>query len=238
MLQNETHTSMRHDNGEDIAAVVLAAGRSERMGRAKAFLPLRGGETFLSRIIRTLDRARVSPVIVVGSPEWSDIPWKPSVPAVRLVLNPARDRGQFSSLQCGLAAVSPATTAVLITLVDVPFVTVDTVDALIRALRETGADVVRPERAQQHGHPIIVKRTVVDALLAADWSQTARAVLRRFEASTVDVPIQDDGPFLDIDTADEYERVIAATTINHERSSGRPNRRVTNRGATPKIPTR
>jgi molybdenum cofactor cytidylyltransferase len=198
---------MRSASLDAVAGVVLAAGRSVRMGRPKAFLPLGAGETFLSRVLFTLDAAGAAPLIVVGTAEWPADPAGVSPHGARLVFNPAPDRGQVSSLQCGLAAVPPAISAVLFTLVDVPLVTVVTVRTLIDVMRGTDADVVRPERSGRHGHPVLVARTVVEDLLAADVSETARAVLGRYAGSTVDVSVQDEGAFLDIDTPEQYERL-------------------------------
>ena len=191
---------------DPVAAIVLAAGRSLRMGRPKAFLPLGTEETFLRRIISTLDRAGASPLIVVGLPEWTTA--SAGLPEyTHFVANPDPDRGQLSSLQCGLAALPATCRTVLFTLVDVPLVTVETVAALISAHRQHGGDVVRPARAGRHGHPVLLTGPVALDLLAADLSQTTRTVLRRYAASTIDVPVADEGAFLDVDTPEEYQRL-------------------------------
>jgi molybdenum cofactor cytidylyltransferase len=194
---------------DDIAAVVLAAGGSTRMGRPKALLPLGAGHTFLSRVVTTLVHAGVPHVVVVTRREWSDAAAWVMAQHTAVVINTAPERGQFSSLQCGLAAVPNTSSRVLITLVDVPLTRAETVRELIRAQRLNRADVVRPERAGRHGHPVLVTRAVVDTLLAADPGETARSVLRRFTATTVDVPVADDGAFVDVDTPEDYDRVLA-----------------------------
>ena len=199
---------MTGEPGDRVAAVILAAGGSIRMGRAKAFLPVPGGGTFLERLVRTFELAGASPVVVVRPPQWAHGP-TPGSGRVEFAMNPEPERGQLSSLQCGLAAVSSAVPAVLFTPVDVPLVTVETVSALIDCWRNTRAAVVRPARAGRHGHPVLVSRTVADALLSADRSLSARNVLERFSAASVDVPVEDEGAFLDIDTPDEYDRVLA-----------------------------
>ena len=200
---------MRDPGTDSVPAVVLAAGGSVRMGRPKAFLPLNTDETFLSRIACTLDRAGAAPLVVVGAPEWTGRP--AGLPEyTQVVINPAPDLGQLSSLQCGLAVLPAASSAVLFTLVDVPFITVETVLALVSTAGRVGADIVRPERSGRHGHPVLVTRVVAAALLSAESSQTTRAVLRAFAASTVDVPVEDEGAFVDVDTPEEYERVMRA----------------------------
>ena len=202
---------MRHVRTKVVSAVVLAAGRSVRMGRPKALLPVDAHDTFLSRIVGTLGSAGAAPVVVVIAPQTAGALALPG--DARIIVNPAPERGQLSSLQCGLAGIPRAAAAVLFTPVDVPLVTVHTVGALLSAWRARGADVVRPERSGQHGHPVLVTRAVADDLLAAGPSLTARDVLRRYASSTVDVAVLDEGAFLDIDTPDDYRRAIACHDV-------------------------
>ena len=133
-----------------IPGVVLAAGRSSRMGRPKALLPASpDGETFVGRIVRTLRDGGVDDVVVVAGGMAAEIErvLAQADHPPRVVLNPTPERGQFSSLQVGLRAVDrPGVSAMLVTLVDVPLVSAGTVAALLDAYRRTGAPLVRPER--------------------------------------------------------------------------------------------
>jgi molybdenum cofactor cytidylyltransferase len=216
MLQNGTRDMAQ--GTVDIAAVVLAAGASTRMGRAKALLPLDTGDTFVGHVAKTLLNAGAGRVVVVSRSEWSDIAALLPAERVDVVINPVPERGQFSSLQCGLSVVPSTATAVLLALVDVPLVKADTIRLLIQAQRLRYADVVRPERAGRRGHPVLVTRAVAEALLAADSTETTRSVLSRFAATTIDVPVDDEGVFADVDTPEEYERLMGRTSI----TSGRP----------------
>src|SRR5947207_9308448 len=106
-----------------IPAIVLAAGRSTRMGRPKALLPLGDNETFLSRIVRTLHEADVDDVVVVvgheSGPVIADLVQRDA--AARFVINHEYESGQLSSLLAGLRAIDrPGVAAALVTLVDVP----------------------------------------------------------------------------------------------------------------------
>src|SRR4029079_15318078 len=108
-----------------IPAIVLAAGRSSRMGRAKATLPAGDGHTFLTRIVRTFLDADVDDVIVVVGLDADAIAasFSESGLPARFVVNRDYDRGQLSSLLAGLDVIDrPGVTAVLVTLVDVPLV--------------------------------------------------------------------------------------------------------------------
>lgn len=193
-----------------IPGVVLAAGAATRMGRVKALIPTAvAGETFLSRIVTTLDAAGVDDVVVVLAPGADDVRRAVlTLPILaRLVENPHPERGQLSSVLAALAAIDhPGVSGMLVTPVDVPFVSADTAQALIVAWRRTRAPVVRPSRAGRHGHPVIFDRAVFDALRHADPALGAKAVVRAYGAAVLDVVVDDDGAFQDIDTPEDYER--------------------------------
>ena len=195
-----------------IPGLVLAAGRSSRMGRAKATLPLDAGDTFLTRIVRTYLAAGVDDVIVVVGHEGEAIVRslvESGLPA-RFVVNREYDRGQLSSLVAGLGAVDrPGVQAVLVTLVDVPLVSAATVRAVVARYRETGAPIVRPTSGDRHGHPLLVDRALFDELRAADPAQGPKPIVRAHASAAGDLPIADEGAFLDIDTVEEYERVLS-----------------------------
>ena len=180
------------------------------MGRPKALLPTgAGSETFLARIVTTLQEAGLDDVVVVtaaGEAAEAVREGLSSLPAlVRVVENPHPERGQLSSLLVGLAAVDhPGVRAMLVTLVDVPFVTAETVRALLGAYRRSHAPVVRPARRGRHGHPVIFDRGVFDALRHADPATGAKAVVRAQGAAVLDVAVEDAGAFADIDTPEDF----------------------------------
>jgi molybdenum cofactor cytidylyltransferase len=199
-----------------IPGVVLAAGRSSRMGRQKALLPIGTGETFCLRVATTLLEAGIAPVVIVGRP--GDAALRAAVnglAAVRLVANPEPDRGQLSSLQAGLGALDPSAGAALVTLVDVPLVAGATVERLVHAWVRSGAPLIRPERGGRHGHPIVVARAVIDALLEASSARTTREVLEPFLAEALDVRVDDAFAFEDVDTPEEYARLLRLTQDPH-----------------------
>lgn len=191
-----------------VPGVVLAAGRSRRMGRAKALLPVGStDESFVSRIVRVLRDGGVDDVLVVvadRSSALADAVTRLDRPP-RLVVNPTPERGQLSSLQAGLRAVDhPGTGGLLVTLVDVPLVSPATVRALLDAHRQTRAPVVRPLRSGRHGHPVVFDRTVFDEIRCAGEEHGAKAVVWAHRHESVDVPIDEDGPFQDVDTPADY----------------------------------
>ncbi len=194
-----------------IPGIVLAGGRSSRMGRPKALLPITSSDdTFFDRVTRTLLDAGVEDVVVVVGADAEAIraAARPR-PGVRVVDNPDYARGQLTSLLAGLRAIDRArATAALVTLIDVPLVSAATVRALISAQRERGAPVVRPVSKGRHGHPVIFGRQLFGELERADPAQGAKPVVRAHASAMLEVPIDDEGAFTDIDTREDYERVI------------------------------
>ena len=182
------------------------------MGRAKALLPTDvAGETFLSRLASTLRAGGVDDVVVVTGPDSSAA--RDAVASERLlarfVENPEPARGQVSSLWEALRAIDrPGVRAMLVTLVDVPLVSPETVRALLDTYRQTGAPIVRPAQGERHGHPVIFDRSLFDELRGVDPTRGAKAVVRAHESSIVHVPVDDEGAFTDIDTPEAYERVF------------------------------
>jgi molybdenum cofactor cytidylyltransferase len=200
-----------------VSAIVLAAGKSTRMGRPKAMLPL-AAETFLSRIVRTFHDAGVTDVLIVVGHRAEEITASLSEAAIsaRCIVNSDYESGQFSSLLTGLDAVdTTGLSAALVTLVDVPLVTPDTVRAIVGRYHDTHAPIVRPTRGSEHGHPVLIDRSLFDALRRADPQVGAKAIVRAHASPEGDVIVNDDGAFLDIDTMEDYRRLIAAMPPGH-----------------------
>ena len=194
-----------------IPAIVLAAGKSTRMGRQKATLPL-ATDTFLSRIVRTFHEADVSEVIIVVGHLADKITssWSPASGIARFVLNPNYETGQFSSLLAGLNALdTPSVSGALVTLVDVPLVSSTTVRAVVDRYLATHAPIVRPTRGAEHGHPVLIDRSLFETLRRADPLVGAKAIVRGHASREGDVESDDEGAFRDVDTMEDYQRLIA-----------------------------
>ena len=194
-----------------IPAIVLAAGKSTRMGRPKANLALDSGDTFLSRIVRTFRAAGIDDVVVVIGHEAGAIveAFSKSDAAARFVVNPDYENGQLSSLVKGLNAVDrPGVAAALVTLVDVPYVTPETVRVVVDRYLQTRAPIVRPVHGDQHGHPVLIDRSLFDEIRRASPSVGAKAVVRAHASFAGDVVVDDKGAFLDIDTVADYEQGV------------------------------
>jgi len=193
-----------------IPAIVLAAGKSSRMGRPKATLRLDGGDTFVTRIVKTFAAAGISDVIIVVGHDAGAVidAFAGTDLSATFVTNADYEQGQLSSLLAGLRIVDrPGVVASLLTLVDVPLIGVSTVRAVVDRYRATRAPIVRPVRGAEHGHPVLIDRSLFDALRHADPREGAKGVVRSHASAAGDVAVQDAGAFADADTPVEYERL-------------------------------
>lgn len=194
------------------------------MGRPKALLAVGpSGESFLGRITRVLREGGVEEVIVVLGHDApavrAALPFAPG--QVRVIENEDPDQGQLSSLLAGLrTADRPGVRGVLVTLVDVPLLSADTVRAVLDAYRSAGgAPIVRPTKQGRHGHPVVFDRALFGELRRADPAAGAKSVIRAHEAEVLEVEVSDEGAFIDIDTPSDYERFVG--TSPHQWSSTR-----------------
>jgi molybdenum cofactor cytidylyltransferase len=182
------------------------------MGRAKALLAMPGGGCFLSRLASAFLDAGCADLIVVTGPATVDrvaaAVERDRLP-IRLAVNHDPSRGQLSSLHVALAVLEPIRPpALLVCPVDQPLVRAETIRLVIRAWRESGAPVVRPECGGRHGHPVLFDARVLRELQSADPALGARSVVRAHAAELLDVETDDAGAFEDIDTPEDYRRVF------------------------------
>jgi molybdenum cofactor cytidylyltransferase len=194
-----------------ISALVLSAGLSTRMGgEPKGLLRFDDRDTFVTRIVRTLNEAGIDDVVVVLGHEAARVAAAIALSGLsaRCVVNPEYERGQFSSLLAGLDAVDrPGIDALLLSLVDAPLFAVSTVRAVVQRFEQTHAPVVRAVRGAEHGHPVLIGREIFNQIRRADPAFGAKPVVRGHASAAGDVPVDDTGAFVDIDTPHDYAKL-------------------------------
>ncbi|HTR01640.1 MAG TPA: nucleotidyltransferase family protein [Thermoanaerobaculia bacterium] len=185
------------------AGVVLAAGRSTRMGRNKLMLEV-GGETLVARAVRTAAAGGLDPVIVVLGHEAARVESALDGLACRAVFNPDHARGQGTSFRAGIAAVPSDAGAAVVVLADMPRVTPEMIRALLERHRSGNEPLVVSEYGGVHAPPTLYGRALFPRILAA--SGCGRDVVRehRAEAAVVAWPA---GMLADVDEPADLERL-------------------------------
>ncbi|MDQ3387875.1 MAG: nucleotidyltransferase family protein [Gemmatimonadota bacterium] len=194
-----------------IAGVVLAAGRSRRMGSSKPLLTL-DGESFLARVIGALRSGGCDEVVVVTGPADDDgsrlIAAEASSAGGRVIVNPVRNAEQLDSLRVGLSALAERVEAALVTPADLPGLDAATVGSLIRAFRARRMPIVLPTFGGAHGHPGLFSREVWPELFTDPLPEGARSVIRANPAHVEEVAVENDRVLLDVDTPADLRRLL------------------------------
>lgn len=199
-----------------VAGIVLAAGRSSRMGSPKPLLEL-GGETFLTRAVRVLREGGCDPVVAVVPPgqdagAMGEIARGAGATPVE---NPDPAAEPIDSIQIGLGELDDDVAAAVVLPVDVPVGDAAAVFAVIERWRASPASgrgpapIARPVHGGKPGHPVLFARAVWGELAAPDTTEGARDVVRRHRAAILEVDVGDRGVTVDVDTPADYEREAA-----------------------------
>jgi CTP:molybdopterin cytidylyltransferase MocA len=195
-----------------IAGVVLAGGRSSRMGSPKALLDFRG-QPFVVRILEALEALEVKTRVVVVGPDAPRI--RPALAGHEclIVENDDVEAGPIASLRAALRALEPVRpSAALAWPVDLPHVRVTTVERLLEAFRRASppAPAVVPTFAERRGHPVLWGAALFEELLTSESATRhgARAVLHAHDAEIVAVAVDDPAVIDDLNTPEDYERLV------------------------------
>ena len=186
-----------------IGAIVLAAGESTRIGRPKPLLPF-GDRTFLEQIIAVLREADVDRITVVLGAQAEAIGKAVDLSGIDVVFNKDYRAGQLSSLLAGLENTPSQAEAILLCLVDGPFMTADIVRRLIATFKRTGAPIVIPTFEGRRGHPSLFARSMFEQLTQAPPNEGVRHVIYANENKVTEVEIPDRAVVTGINTPEDY----------------------------------
>lgn len=194
---------------DPFGCIVLAAGAGTRFGKPKHEAKLPSGERFLDAVAGVAIAAGAMPVIVVVPPGVS-VPG--SERGVVGVVNANATGEQIVSVRLGLAQLlNTPVVGTLLWPVDHPFVRVESVLAVVDAFRRTGAPVTLPLFECRRGHPSFFARATWRELMTVAEGG-ARAVVHAYAGRLVEVPVDDAGVLIDIDTIADMPRDERRTT--------------------------
>ncbi len=199
-----------------IAAVVLAAGESSRMGRPKALLPI-DGVRFIEKIVSSFQSTKVGKILVVLGHNAEEMRQKIADLPVLIVVNNEYKKGQLSSLVAAIRDIQSRQSSaeldgildgILVHLVDHPYVNPILVDVMIDRFYESKKLIVVPRYHGRRGHPVIFSRSLFSELLNAALDQGAKTVVHAHQKDTLEIDTEDEGVTIDIDTPEEYRQFV------------------------------
>ncbi|MGZ9019452.1 MAG: NTP transferase domain-containing protein [Rhodoplanes sp.] len=194
--------------GRRLAAIVLAAGRSSRMGGSNKLLAEIGGRPLVRIAVEEALASRARPVIVVTGHQRESVETALTGLDVVLVHNPAYADGLSTSLKTGIAAAPPSADGAIVCLGDMPQVDARLIDSLLSAFDpEQGALIVVPTTAGKRGNPVVWSRRFFADLAALTGDVGARGLIATYPEAVVEVAVADAAAFTDIDTPDALDAV-------------------------------
>ncbi len=187
-----------------INAIILAAGQSRRMGKPKPLLKFKD-KTFLGQIISMLEASDVDRITVVLGADAEIIRNSIDLSGTNIVINEDYQEGQLSSLIAAIENTPQETEAILVCLVDNPFVTKEIVNQIIGKFKETNNPIIVPVFNKKRGHPTLFSKSLFDELLNAPEAQGARYVLYSNEKRVLELETSESGILIGIDTPEDYK---------------------------------
>jgi molybdenum cofactor cytidylyltransferase len=196
--------------GRNVAAVVLAAGRSSRMGGPNKLLAEIGGRPLVRIVVEAALASQARPVIVVTGHQRERVEAALGGLPVRFVHNQRFADGLGISLKTGIAALDPAIDGAVVCLGDMPRVDAPIIDRLIGALDpEQGALIAVPTIDGQRGNPVAWSRRFFPDLMAVEGDVGARYLIGRYGEAVIEVPLSGSAVLTDIDTPEALDAVKA-----------------------------
>jgi len=195
-----------------ITGILLAAGRSTRMGQPKLLLPW-GRVQLVQHVAQTALRSALDHLIVVTGHRAEHVEAALAGLPVTPVHNAAFLDGQSTSVRAGIAALDANVEAAMVLLADQPLLQPSTIDALIAEYHQHQPLIVAPQYHGQRGNPVLFDRTLFSELGALQGDQGARPVLQAHRQQMHLVDVADEGVLLDLDTPDNYQQLWSKNNI-------------------------
>jgi molybdenum cofactor cytidylyltransferase len=195
-----------------LAAIILSAGASSRMGKPKALIPYRES-TFLEHLAEASRHPRVGVTRVVLGAGADEIRARAKLDPSLVVVNPDWEQGQLSSICAGIRSLAGIETdGILLCLVDHPLISASLISNLIDKFYENAKLIVLPTYNARRGHPVIFSRALYSELLNAPPEKGARAVVWAHAADTLEVPTDEEGVVLNINDPDMMGRALGVVS--------------------------
>lgn len=195
-----------------IAAVLLAAGESRRMGQPKLTLPWGEAGSVIAHVVGLFRQAGADPIIVVTGGHREAVEGALRGSGAMCLFNADyRDGGMLSSVRVGLGHLQgDDSEAALLGPSDLPSLTSETIHRILERWQRSGGDLIVPSYQMRRGHPVLIGRRLWPELLDLNSSLSLRDFLRQ-RADGIDyVMVDDPGVIVDLDTPGDYAHVVGS----------------------------
>jgi molybdenum cofactor cytidylyltransferase len=193
------------------SSLILAAGKSERMGTLKLLLPWRG-RTILAEVVSQVLESGVSQALVVlgyAAAEQQAVLADIRDDRLQVVLNPQYELGMLSSVQAGLRQLSPATEAVLLSLGDQPRLLATVYRRVMECYIDSGQGILIPSYLGKRGHPIVIHARFVPYLLNLNpITESLHSLTSAYREQIMDLPLDEPAVLQDVDRPEDYQHLL------------------------------
>ena len=199
----------KQKKNSEVAAVVLAAGMSRRMGSPKQLLRI-DGKTVLEHTLKNVRASVVDEIVLVLGHAADAVEKEISTEGIKVVRNEGYQQGMGTSLRAGLAAVDPEAKAALIVLADQPFVQPATLNRLIDYHASVQPQIVIPTYRGFRGNPVLLDRSIFPELRELSGDVGCRAIFGSHTENIRKLAVDDAGILLDIDSREDFDELTSA----------------------------
>lgn len=194
-----------------VVAIVLAAGKSARMGSCKLLLPF-GELTVLETVVKNAIASLADDVIVVIAPDMpKEFVQRLVKMGATVVVNEVQQSQMIDSLRVALTKLRENASDIesfVVMLADQPAIGHEVVDALIAAHRQTGFGIIIPKFSGRRGHPVLLSGRYIDKLISYHGEHGLRSFIIEHSSDVLELPVDTDAILRDIDTKEDYEREL------------------------------
>ena len=199
-----------HQAAKNVVAVVLAAGRSLRMGSKNKLLERLGGKSILHHVVTALQESKIKSVVVVLGHEAEKIKIDLEGEDVTYVMNPDYEQGIGTSISTGIRSVDKSTRGALIMLGDMPVISAKTIDKLVYDFnRNPQAEIVVPTYEDQSGNPVLWSTRFFPQLSSLSGDRGGKPLIEKNTDVVSFCSVDSESVHIDVDNSDELERLRA-----------------------------